>query len=350
MKKFRLAFIITLLLAILAIILVMNRKNGNMRQRNNDFAVNDTSNITRIFFADKGNNTVKLERVAAGTWSINEKYSASTDAVNIMLKTLLALDVKNPVAKNARNTIIRLMAAKSVKVEVYQSVFRINLFNWIKLFPHEKRTKTYYVGDATQDNMGTFMLMEGSEDPYVVYIPGFRGFVSTRYSAIETDWRDHGIFNSKLPDIKMVSLQYPDSPQNSFSITNSNNRNFVLTSLKDKIPLNDFDTIKVIQYLGSFHKINFESFLPDMEKKEYDSIAAMPASAVISLEDRFGKLFVLKVWRRKAEPGETDIEGNPSLWDRDRLYARIEGTNDLVTIQYFVFDRILKPITWFTEK
>ena len=349
MKNLRVAFIITLLLAIVAIVLVMNNRKGTMRQRNNEFAVNDTSNITKIFLADKMNHTVKLERVAGGDWKVNEKYAASGDAVNIMLRTLIALDVKAPVAKAARNNMIRLMAAKSVKVEVYQWVYRIDLFNWIKLFPHEKRTKTYYVGDATQDNLGTFMLMDGSEDPFVVFIPGFRGFVATRYTPIETDWRDHSIFNCKLPDIKQVSVQYSDVPQNSFSITNSDNRNFILTLLTANTTLQDFDTIKVIQYLGSFHKVNFEAFI-DLDKKQYDSIVESIPTVIISLDDKAGKRFVLKAWRRKADPGETDLEGNPVNWDRDRMYAQIEGTKDLISIQYFVFDRILKPITWFTDK
>jgi hypothetical protein len=43
-------------------------------------------------------------------------------------------------------------------------------------------------------------------------------------------------------------------------------------------------------------------------------------------------------------------EGNPTEWDRDRMFARIEGTNELVTIQFFVFDEVLKPITWFYKE
>lgn len=350
MKKYRFAIIITLLLAILAIFLVTNNKKGNMKQRNNEFAVNDTSNVTKVFIADKNNSTVKLERIAAGNWKVNEKFKANSESVNMILKTMLLLDVKAPVAKNARNTIIRLMAGKSVKVEIYQWVYRINIFNWIKLFPHEKRTKTYYVGDATMDNMGTFMLMDGSEDPYIVHIPGFRGFVASRYSAIEADWRDHAIFNSKLPDIKKVSLRFPDMPQNSFSINNSNNRNFVLTALMDNSVVKDFDTLKVIQYLGGFYNINFEALINEMDQKKVDSILVSPPSVVITVEDKSGKQYILKAWRRKAAEGERDLEDKPVIWDRDRMYANIEGTHELVTIQFFVFDAILKPLGWFTDK
>ncbi len=349
MKKYRLTIIFTILLTLLAVALLLTSRNGTMRQQENDFAVNDTSNITKIFLADKNNHTVKLQRLDEGSWKLNDKYAASSDLVPILLKTLLTIDVKAPVVKAARNNIIRALAVKSVKIEVYQEVYRINLFGRIKLFPHEKCTRTYYVGDATMDNMGTFMLMEGSEEPYIVYIPGFRGFVATRYTAMEIDWRDHTIFSSKLPDIKSVSLQFSEKPEYSFSITNNNNRSFSLASLTDSRPLVRFDTLKVIEYLGSFRRINFESFLNDIPKKEQDSIKSLPPTFLITLNDKMGTQHILKAWRRKALQGELDIEGKPTEWDRDRMYALVEDTGDFVAIQYFVFDRLLAPITWFTD-
>jgi hypothetical protein len=48
--------------------------------------------------------------------------------------------------------------------------------------------KQYYVGHATQDNTGTYMLLtnpetdKNYEDPFVTHIPGFDGFLSTRYN------------------------------------------------------------------------------------------------------------------------------------------------------------------------
>jgi hypothetical protein len=350
MKKLRLSYIITLILILAAVLLVMNNRKGTLKKEVSEFAVRDTSIVTKLFFADKRNNTVKLERTAEGNWKLNDKYIASSEEVNMILKTLVSLDVKSPVAKAARNNIIRLMAAKSVKTEVYQKVYRIDLFNTIKLFPHEKLTKTFYVGDATQNNLGTYMLMEGSEDPFIVHIPGFRGFVATRFSAKEADWRSHAIFNSKLPDIRSICIQYTDKPEFSFSITNSNNRNFTLKELKSSKVMTDYDTLKVIEYLGSFRMINFEAILGDMPKSMNDSITVNVPAFTITLEKQSGEKQILKAWRRKAAPGETDLEGNPTEWDRDRMFARIEGTNELVLIQYFVFDPILKPLQWFTEK
>jgi hypothetical protein len=346
MKKHRYTLILTALLVIIAAMLLVNRSNGTMREKDNTFAVSDTASITKIFLADKRNNTVKLEKIEGGAWKLNNSFIANKESVTVMLKTLVSVDIKAPVAKAARNNIIKLLAAKSVKVEVYQRVHRINLFGKIKLFPHEKMTKVYYVGDPTQDNIGTYMLMEGKEQPYVVYMPGFRGYVSTRYSAKEVDWRDHGLFDLKLPNIKRVGIVYTDAPQYSFMITNDDNRRFTLQASS---PIKQFDTLKVINYLGSFRRINYEALLSDFSKHKYDSITSQPTAFVLTIEDKMGKVQVLEAWKRKAAAGELDIEGNPTEWDRDRMFARMKGSDDLVLIQYFVFDHILKPLNWFTD-
>ena len=335
-------------MAIIAALLVINHSDGTLRNRDKNFAVNDTSNITRIFFADKNNNTCNLHREDDGSWKLNGKYPVMKETKDGMLKTLLNITVKAPVSKAAHNTVIRLLSAKSVKVEIYQKVYRINLFNRIMLFPHEKLTRTYYVGDATMDNRGTYMLMEGSEEPYIVYIPGFRGFVSARYSALEKDWRDRNIFSYKLPEIKTVEVQYAENPAWSFQVLNNNSRNFVITSVTGAI-LPAFDTIRVIEYLSSFRNISLESFL-DEDKALRDSVTALKPAVSLVLTDVGGNRQVVKLWNRKAPAEAQDMSDKPLEYDPDRMYALVNNDSDFVLVQSYTFDKILKKLDWFTHE
>jgi hypothetical protein len=41
------------------------------------------------------------------------------------------------------------------------------------------------------------------------------------------------------------------------------------------------------------------------------------------------------------------MNGLPVMFDRDRMYAFVNGGSDLVLVQYFVFSRISRPIDWF---
>ncbi len=173
-KKNLLILVITLILLIIAAFLVIRQSSGTFGSGMKDFAVTDTASITKVFLADKNNNTILLDRKAPGDWLLNGTYRARNSGIKMLFETFSNLVPKFPVPKKAHNSVITQLAASSVKVEIYQQVYRIRLFG-IKLFPHEKLTKTYYVGGATQDNMGTFMLMEGAEVPFVVHLLGLRG-------------------------------------------------------------------------------------------------------------------------------------------------------------------------------
>lgn len=349
MKKNRPVIIVALLLLLVAAYLLLRPGSGTYSRALKDFAVSDTSNITKVFIADKKNRSVTLSRINQGSWRLNNKYLVRRDGIDIMLKTLLNLSVKSPVPQAARNNIIRMMAANAVKVEVYQRVYRIHMGSLL-LFPHEKLTKTYYVGAVTQDNIGTYMLMEGSSEPFVTYLPGFRGFVSSRYTALEEDWREHIIFRSKLPDIASISIDFGDNPDWSFTLRNPDNRSFFLASASTGKPVSKFDTLKVIDFLNSFHNIRFESFLNDLDKDRRDSIRSTKPFYRISLTDRTGKTQTVTTFKRKPSPDQRDIYGDQVTYDHDRMYATINDGKDLVLVQFFVFDRILRPLPAFGKE
>jgi hypothetical protein len=349
MNKNRFTIIIVIILLGFALFLILKPRTGTYGRGMQDFAINDTSNVSKIFLSDKKNRNITLTRLNEGSWRLNDKYMARKEGIDILLKTMLNLSVKSPVPKAARNNIIRLLAAKSVKVEVYQRVYRINLFNRLQLFPHEKLTKTYYVGAVTQDNIGTFMIMEGAEEPFVTYFPGFRGFVASRYTTLEEDWREHIIFHHRLPDIANVSIEFADNPTWSFSIDNPDNRGFKLTSVVNSQLIPDYDTSKVIEFLGSFANIRFESFLNDLDKGIRDSITSSRPYYRISLTDRTGKTNIVTTFRKLAAPGQSDIKGDPAIFDQERMYALVNDNKDFVYVQFFVFDHILKPLPFFLK-
>ncbi len=178
MKKNRVIIIVVIILAAVAAVLLMQNRKGTLKYEMGEFAIADTASVTKIFMADMRGNQVLLTKAKPGHWLLNDNVKAGNESVDLLLKTMANIAVKAPVPKKSYNSVIKRLATNSIKVEIFQNKYRIDLFNSIRLFPHEKLTKVYYVGNPTPDNMGTFMLLEGSEVPFVVYEPGFRGFVS----------------------------------------------------------------------------------------------------------------------------------------------------------------------------
>jgi hypothetical protein len=349
-RKNRYIIIIVIILAIVAIGLIFSNTNSTFKRSSSNFAVDDTSNITTIFMSDKNNNTIRITRTLPGVkWMVNDKYPGHKFNIDMILETMLNLKVQEPVAMAARNNIIKELSVNSVKVEIYQWVYRIDLPG-IRLFPHEKLTKVYYVGGATQNNLGTFMLMEGAPEPYITYLPGLRGFVSPRYMPIEKYWRDYSVFKKNIHEISSVRIEFPTATEHSFSIANKNDRTIELISLKENKKITDFDTLRIMNFLAAFRNLNFEALLNDMDRFKKDSILNSTPFSIITLTDTTGKSSAIKTFHKPAAVDQTDLNGNPLTFDLDRAYALVNDGRDFVLIQFYVFDKILKPVNYFIKE
>ncbi len=346
MNKNKTILLITFILAVLALILIFSRSNTTLRKDVSEFAVRDTATITKIFMADKTDQKILLERAPGGKWRLNNKYEAHAENLQTLLRTLANMEVREPVAKAAHNNILKVMAAKSVKVEIYQHRYRLDIAG-IKLFPHEKLTKTFYIGDPTMDNSGTFGLMENADTPVVLYMPGLRGFIASRFSTLETDWRVHTVFDKKLPEIQDIIVEFIDQPNESYKIINQNNESIKLIRLFDNTEVPGYDTLKMISFVNAFRKIRYEALMNDMEPQRKDSIINSMPKHQITLNAKDGSRQSVRTFVRMLPEPEIDVfDGSVVTYDRDRMFALV-NEEDFVIVQFFVFDKILLPLSAF---
>jgi len=345
-KKNIIIFIIVILLMVIAVFLVYNQSNGTFKDKDKDFAIQDTASITKIFLADKNDNTVLLEKTGEGAWLLNSEFKVRNSGVNMLLETVKNLVPKYPVPESAHNTIVSHLAVNSVKVEIYQMVYRIDLFG-LQLFSHEKLTKTYYVGGATPNNLGTYMLMEGADIPFVVHILGFRGYVAPRYTTIAKNWRDHAIFQVNISDISSITMEFPKNPENAYKIVNEN-RKLSLFKLETNEVLPQYDTLKLLNFLTSFADIRFEAFLNEMEIHRKDSIINSTPEHIITVMNNEGVSTEIVTFLKPNDNRTFDMEGKLYVHDLDRMYALVNDRNDFVLIQYYVFDKVLRPLSYFS--
>jgi Domain of unknown function (DUF4340) len=348
-KRKILYLILLILVTFFTVAGLINRSNTTLSNEETDFSVNDTSTITKIFISDKDNHNVLLEKKDSIGWVLNEEYPALTTSVDLLLKTLKNITVKSPVSKISHDNVVTRLSSIGRKVEIYQTVYRIDLWG-MQLFPHEKLTKTFYVGDNTQDLMGTYMLIEDAERPYIVYIPGFNGFLHTRFSPLEKDWRSHVIFSHKVGQIKSLDFINNDEKETSFSIKNQGDRQYALLN-KDGKGYSNFDTLKVLDYLTRYNDIRYEAMLSEIDTDFKDSVLASPPFFEIVLTDMANESIHLKAFRKEAGEDILDLEGNVILWNRDRLYAEITFGNEPIftLIQYYVFSPLIKSIDYFNK-
>jgi hypothetical protein len=331
MKKNLLYFLLLAGLGVAVYFLVINKSSGTLKESDKAFAVEDTASLGKIFIADMEGKKVVLERTNNG-WTVNNKYPARTDYMNSLLSTLKRVTIGYPVPEAGRKTVITNMASENKKVELYDK--------------SGKLIKSYIVGGPTLESNGTYMLMSGSEIPFVTDIPGFIGVLNTRYVTDEQVIRSTNIFNFKINDISGVMVNYTDEPDSTFTISVLRADSFSVVNGKGE-EMTHPDKKRIREYLDHFGFVNAEAFLNDPHKK--DSILLTKPWCSIIVTDRQHQPHVITIYHmpRNSTSEQFDSAGNELKYDVDRYYATINDGEDFVIIQQFHFGRLFKSYDYF---
>lgn len=346
-RNFIIIAVVVALGIVTAIVFGNKSKNRTFEQ---NYHIEDVNAITKIFMSDKLDNSVLLTRADDDTtWVVNEKYPASQGKMDLLLETLNQMRIRQKVNRNAVRNIVKNLSVSSTKVEVYQYVPFINWFGGkLQLFKREKLVATYYVGHETQDNMGTYVFRDGDDEPCIIHIPGFRGFLGPRFEPVPDLWRSHKIVDLPVTDIQSVKVEIPSQPQESFEVRRRNDDGFDMYVQNQLAAA--FDTVRVAQLLSSFVNLNFDQFAGVVPKVELDTTFSRDPSFRLSVTDTKGNTRSLCTYVKFTDPDLLLEEGAQDkyadFFDVDRLYAILD-TKDTVLIQYFSFDNILQPASFF---
>jgi hypothetical protein len=341
MKNRSSLIVITLLTILCAVSFYLYKKKSTSTTLDKDaqnFAVEDTASITKIFLADKNNHSLTLQRTKDG-WKTTNGYPARADAIKLLLNTIKSIDVKSPVSKNAKKGVLNYMISHAIKVQIYSG---------------NELIKQYYVGSENAENDGTHMLLtdiendENYEDPYLMHIPGFNGYLSSRYFLSEDEWRERLSINYTPPQLKSIKVEFSEKPDSSFVINLKSTTSFELQKL-DGSPI-PFEEVKMKQYLAYFQNINYEKLLTNVNKRLCDSVRNAIPFIKMSITDNQNKTRVFNYVRKFSSPELNVKYGHDYVYDPDRLFMRYDDDKEVALIQYYVFGKLLQTYDYFLPK
>lgn len=303
------------------------------RGKEANFTVKDTASIGRIFLANNSGRQVTLSR-EGNSWVVNQKYPALQAHVNSLLRTLYEQQVQNKVTKSAYDNVIKSMAGDAIKCELYNR--------------SGKLIRRFFIGLETHQYTGTYMLMDGAEEPYVVQIPGFTGFLTPRYQPDETFWRDRSVFHYPAQDIQSISVSYPLTPVNNFKVGwDGQDTSSLSVTLPPEMHFEGKKPVtgKARSYLDFYSNVFGEAYLngePDLDSM----LAHVPMKSEITIQPKSGpaekiQLFYFPLNRRSKNLDNESLDFEND-WDADRYYAVVHGGKDTMLVQRRIFDRMLR--------
>ncbi len=231
------------------------------------FAVEDTSAIDKIFVAYKdGTPSALFTRNTDGSgWTINEKFKVRSSRMRIIMETLVGVKVRRPISKAEHDQVIKTLATDGIKIEVYQK---------------GQLVRTFFLGPENPQSDSNYAILDNSDNPYLVHLPGHNGIIDVRFRIDETEWRDNQIFSSNYFDITEVKVEYYQDPENNYHITRGPEGYAVNGST-------DIDTSFVLNYLGKFKSVYAETiYKPDYYESFLDSLQGVGATGKLVLVDK----------------------------------------------------------------
>ena len=353
MKKKTLIILIASIIAVVALLAFVIYENlslgksGKVEYSEKMFASDDSSTVKRIFIADMAGNTVLLQRGEKG-WQLEDSTPATPEMVNSLLATLMNLRVDRPVPAKQVQNMNRVMAASAIKVEVYEDAPSFTLFGH-PFFVKEQKVKTIYIGPATQENTGNYAMLEGMEEkPCIIYLPGFRGIVSPRFSALKQDWVSHQLLSTKPTRIQTLEVFDCRNNDQSFTIQKVDDRHYDLYN-HEGAKVAQYDTARVFNLLAEFRDKKYQSIAIGLDRDQMQNILQNNLFKVITLTDTQGQTIKLNCYFMDDEYDYYDNETGDKLTDiehlynQDRFYATLNDDKEkLYILQYFVFGRMVQ--------
>jgi len=135
------------------------------------FGIAEMDQVHRIFIADRKGHKVNLTRGGVTGWLADGK-PANDNIMDNLEDALEHLEVQSLPTPQAKPHMINNLAAQGILVQAFDK--------------DNNKLRGYYIGGGNHDETGTFAIVEGSEEPYVVHVDHFTGNIKLKPTALNT--------------------------------------------------------------------------------------------------------------------------------------------------------------------
>lgn len=325
MKKNTIYILVLLVLLALAYYVYTTKgSKSSISDRLKDFAVEDTSSIDKIIISNKNGSVLKLVKTD-GVWMANDSIKARKDIIRTLLETIKRVSIKSPVNKAMKDNVMKQLATGAVQVEI---------------FVDGDLEKKYYVGGATQDGLGTFFLLDNSDEPMITHIPGFDGYLTVRYNSNAEVWRDREVFRYYPQNIDIISIEYPNLNKESFNLRISGKDYISLTNKAGDTATNNINGEYLRNYLINYTDVQYENIANPKKIKLGELLLPENLICIITVFDKSGKSKKVELFRRFFDGQNFLPQGSDLELDTHRMFIRVND-KDVYNAQYNAFSKLI---------
>lgn len=292
------------------------------------FAV-DNDELHKVVITEKTGEVNTLTIDEDDIWYVNGKRM-SRNQKHLVREALTSVRINSIPPKGAYKQIMKTIGDIGILVRLFNK--------------EDKMIRSYYVGGVPQGERGTYYLMEGYSQPYLMELPGMEGSTRGRFVKKPDEWLDRAMFRYPNKDITKISVDFPKSKKDSYIVERNGSSYDVkpyhtfTPKISKKVNKNTLD-----KYLDNFH-IGFftEAYVNDHPKR--DSIVEnITPYCNLTVENKTGETKILNLYPVNEILGEKGKAVGPNVDVLiERYFVNVNnGENFMLTQQ-----RLAKKFIW----
>lgn len=272
MKKILGLLFLLIALSLVAYILVKKGDKDKMELATADrgFTVKSMNEIDKIVIKHVKLQPMVFTKKGKG-WILDGKYDVDPAVFVNIEKVLLNMTLSYIPPKSATKNIMNGIKDNGIQVDLYHG-------------NDDKPFKIFHVGADTQNAEGTYMILGGSTQPYVMGLPGLIGGLRSRFEQPAKNYRDKVLYKFNPKDIASIKLEYPKDNFSSFEVINGANP--TVTPMLDlpNHPKTEPNKATLIQYIGQFENMGTEGIVDKFPER--DSMLNELPNAILTIVEK----------------------------------------------------------------
>lgn len=331
MKKTILLILLLILLGGLAYWMTM-QKNTKYDISDRQFAVENIDDVYKVLIVPRNIAPTTLQR-KGNSWYINDGYQVRRNAINNLLEVIGTLEMKYIPEK---------AALKNIKSEMSQIGIKVNAYD-----KNNKLLKSYYIGGGTADERGTYVMMEGADQPYVTHLRTMEGSVRGRFLLSVDNWRDRTVFRNVTDDIASVKVEYPKDMAHSFSLSRDG-EGFQVTKVGSTVSTSSAgDFAKCRAFIEGFDVLAAENMETNNPKR--DSITSLVPFSIISYTLQDGDTRTMKLFPLLSEEESEELGKTLKSSEKIARYFVDCSWGEFVLVQHRLIRKLLRGYGYFVS-
>lgn len=298
-----------------------------------DFNISSPDDVGKIVMTQNNGTTISLTK-KAGKWYVQDTLLASKYVVPNILNVLQYISLAYIPNEAASKTNYQSIVDNGIKVSIYG--------------PSGELSKVFMVGADIREGGGTYMMMEGSKQPYAMRMPGMNAGIRNRFAYTVDELRDPHLIDYTVEEIISLSVEYPTDPASSFTISKSGTKYSVTPKGNKGSNTNDQNDAIIKAYLGGLKELGVEGW--DNENSAIDSLQFKVPFMILTIDSKNDKKDQKLYFYPFAELLNKDL--HKEEWEQSKSIERFFVFNerhDMAVVQTRVYGELFRPYSHFFD-